>query len=63
MKDRLCPDTTPCSQNIQVRRSQRWTLNVHQKSAFVCVLVGIAPFREFTTICIGCQDGADNRNR
>jgi hypothetical protein len=23
LKDRLCPGTTPCSQNIQVRRSQR----------------------------------------
>ena len=31
-------------------------LECFQKSVVVCVFVGIAPFRESTTICIRCQD-------
>jgi hypothetical protein len=56
MKDRLCPGTTSYSQSIRVPRCQRWTLNAYQKNA-LCVLVGIAHFCKFTTICIRCQDG------
>jgi hypothetical protein len=51
MKDRLYPGTTPYSQSIQTRRSQRWNLNAYQKSVFVRVMVGIAPFCNSTTVC------------